>query len=304
MANADIETPEKFIDAHPLFPNTLANTPVAEEFKIQEKRANAAKLCYTILGQYGLAAAFLTLSAVIYTVTIEHWLFEGPKILAPSEHIIFKLVFLFVGLSGGAAQIYLLVGPVKKSWLNARFHAERLRSLKFQAFQEAACVGDEGALTFTGRALGDLAVELTDATAARHNFEPDVAMAEPCGGGAISGESLAQLKRAYRKLRVERQLAFAIGEIKRINEERKLPTSASEIAFWAGAGLAYLDAIVGFVEAPGSSSPLRPILHCVTLELFIGSALLFVLGLGAQLRFRAGALRGLSRAYVARKRET
>jgi hypothetical protein len=278
MANPDIDTPSAFIQAHSEFPHLLSNPAIAAEFKACEEQANRAKSIYTALGHYGLFAAFFSFSSVIYIVTLEHWLYLGPKVLALSENIYFRTVFFALGVTGVAAQVYLLVGPHKRRWLNARFHAERLRSLKFQAFKAVACGGDKAVAAFTVRALGDLAIEASDLRAARHNFKPEGALVEHEGEPCMEGEDLDKLRDCYQKLRIDRQAAFSISEIKRIEHERKFPASWSEVSFWAGAAFAYFDAILAFVDV--SWPPLRPILHFATLEFFISSALLFVLQLG------------------------
>ncbi|MGQ0531087.1 MAG: hypothetical protein ACT4OF_00160 [Caulobacteraceae bacterium] len=289
MSNADIDPPPDFVKAHRRFPNLLTNDAISSQFRECEDRANPAKTRYTQFGRYGLWAAFITFTAVIYGVTLEPWLFPAPKISPPYEWGLRVLLGL-VGVTGVAAQLFLLRGPLKDRWLNARFRAERLRSIKFQAFQEAVCRGDAAVKEFTERALGDLAAELADATAARHNFQPRNALLQPSATTcAVTAEELAELKDAHRKLRIDRQAAFAIGEIKKINEERKLPAASSEVAFWAGALIAYLDAVLAFVQVVLAAvfhfewtlpPAVQPILHFVTLELFVCSALLFVLERG------------------------
>lgn len=277
MANPDIDTPSDLVAAYPAFPNLLANEQVRAAFATQEQRATRAKRIYTILGHIGLFAAFLSFTAVIFIVSLEHFFFEEPKFFRPSDELWFKFIFFGVGLTGLAAQMALLFSPLKKRWLNARFRAERLRSIKFQAFQAAACGGDSAVAAFTSRAVAVLKSDTEDednALAARHNFNPEAELARVDGEPCAAGHDLKQLRECYAKLRVDRQATFASGELKRITEERRLPASASEIAFWLGAALAFVDAILTFVEV--SWAPLRPLMHFATLELFVVSALLFV----------------------------
>ncbi len=277
MANVDIDPPEEWVN-NSVFKRLLANTAISAAFKAQEDKANPAKRRYTQLGQLGLLAAFITFTAVIYSVTLEPWLFPLPKIAPPYEWEL-KVALGFIGIAGVAAQVFLLRGPLKETWLNARFRAERLRSIKFQAFQEAALGGDAASATFTARALGDLAVEFADETAARHNFRPTAGLVAVAPKTVtLSDDELQDLKRAYEKLRIERQCAFALKEIKAINEDRKLPAASSEISFWLGAALAYLDAVLALLNV--EATWLRPVLHFLTLELFVLSALLFVLERG------------------------
>lgn len=277
MANLDIDTPQEFITEYSRFPELLGNEAIRTAFAKQEQRAVDAKARYTFFGRTALIAAFLSLSAVIYIVTLEHLLFEPPKFYRPSDTIWFQGLAFLSGIVGFAAQMLLLFSSTKKRWLNARFRAERLRSIKFLAFQAALCGGDAAVAPFTTRALALLAADTTDeddATSARLCFEPEAALLRADGCLNADSEALRQLREAYGKLRVDRQANFAHSERQRITEERKLPASLSEITFWLGAGLAFADAILTFIEL--TEPALRAILHFATLEAFVISALLFV----------------------------
>lgn len=277
MGNVDIFTPQDFLSTHKSFPKLLANDEIKQRFTAREDEANPAKRLYTRLGKYSLYATFITFTAVIFAVTLEPLFFPNPD-LRPSDHWLFKSVLALLGIGGVAAQLYLLRGPLKDKWLDARFHAERLRSIKFQAFQEAARGGDAAVDGYTQTALGNLSVELGNITSARHNFRPkDRVLAPSSATVTLTSKQLDELKDAFKRLRIDVQTAFARGEIKRISEDRKLPAAASEISFWAGAALAYFDAVLAFFIV---DPPIRAWFHFVTLELFVLSALLFVLERG------------------------
>lgn len=277
MGNVDIFTPQDFLDTHKSFPKLLANEEIKKRSIEQEAAANPAKRFYTLLGKYSLYATFFTFTAVIFAVTIESLYFPDPA-TRPSAHPAFTTALAFLGVTGVAAQLYLLRGPLKTKWLDARFHAERLRSIKFQAFQEAARGGDAAVDAYTQTALGNLSVEIGSVTSARHNFRPkDRVLAPSAATVQLTARQLDELKDAYKRLRLDVQTAFARNEIKRISEDRKLPAAASEISFWAAAALAYFDAVLAFFVV---DPPTRAWFHFITLELFVLSALLFVLERG------------------------
>ena len=278
-SNVDIDTPADFIAAHPSFPTLIGNPEIRSRWRVEEDKANPAKQHYTRFGQFALGAAFITFTAVIYAVTLEPWLAADFAVAPLTENVLLKLFLGALGLAGVGAQIFLLRGPLKEKWMDARFHAERLRSIKFQAFQAAACGGDAAAEAFTKRALADLAADLGDVAAARENFEPAHGLVPHTGGPCtVTPAQLSELKNAYQKLRINRQSAYARRQISKIKDESKLPTTSSEYSFWAGVGVAYVDAILAAFSV--EATWLRPVLHFVTLELFIISALLFVLERG------------------------
>jgi hypothetical protein len=204
----------------------------------------------------------------------------GAVTLAPSlaERRIFTLAFGALGALGIAAQIGLLATPLKRRWLAARFAAERLRGIKFQAFAYAASEGGEkAAKQYTEAAIGKLDVELDRPMAAMHEFEPDVALGDaPQASATLTPSMLAELSEGYQILRLDYQINHARHCITTIREESRLPAAASEISFWLGAGLGYIDLILSAANVDQWSTPRQ----FLTVFFFVLSAILFVLERG------------------------
>lgn len=269
MANADIHPPQALLDTHPNTAALLTNAAIQRRFDGYEARAVAAKAQYTALGVFSLAATFLTMAALIGAVTL------APRL---AEQRALALGLALLGALGVAAQIGLLATPLKRRWLAARFAAERLRGIKFQAFAYAASEGgEESAKRFTEQAIAKLEVDLDRPMASMHEFEPDDALSPaPLANAALSGFMLDELKRGYRTLRLSYQVAHTRHCITAIREEYRLPAAASEISFWLAAGLGYLDLILSGANIDQWSAQRQ----FLTLFLFALSAILFVLERG------------------------
>jgi hypothetical protein len=270
MANADIDPPVSFLDAHPAYRALVENRALSQAFAKADAEALQAKAWYTRLGVFSLAAAAVTLLLLIAGVTL-HW----PAL----EDARARAGIGLLGALGIAAQVALLAGPFKKRWLRARFRAERLRCLKFQAFAEAACAGEGFAAAvadFTARALAQM--ELHDEDGALREFDPETALGtDPTPHAPLAPPNLAELRDIYRQLRIDYQMTHCAAQIEKLKEERRLPASASEITFWAGVGLGYADAVTGVLRVGEAA---QPAMHFLTLALFVASALLFVLERG------------------------
>lgn len=266
MANADIDPPEQFLNVHPDYTALLVNAPVSTQFAAHEQTAVQAKRIYTLLGFTSLGAAALTMTALIYALTLD------PSL---ASNLPFQRALGIVGGIGILAQIGLLATPIKRRWLSARFAAERLRGIKFQAVAHAAQAGDdyEPALkAFVDDAIGRLAVELDRPRAAMHEFDPESFIEPAASGPPLSAAKLAELKDIYAHLRLDYQIAHARHCIEQIKAEKRLPASASELSFWSAAGLGFLD----FVLAAFGVEIWAAERHFLTLFLFVVSALLFV----------------------------
>jgi hypothetical protein len=269
VANADIHPPKTLLETHPGAAAMLYKPAVSEKFAGHEARAVNAKGWYTRLGVFSLAAIFLTMVSLIYAVTI------APS-LADQRGL--TLAFGVLGALGIAAQIGLLATPLKRRWLAARFAAERLRGIKFQAFAYAASEGgEEAAKQYTEAAIGKLDVELDRPIAAMYEFDPDVTLGNaPRANELLTPSMLAELRQGYRILRLDYQINHARHCITTIREESRLPAAASEISFWLGAGLGYIDLILSGANVDQWSMQRQ----FFTLFFFVLSAILFVLERG------------------------
>lgn len=275
MANADIDPPEAFIATHPGFASLLLNEPLSALYTRYDAEAVRGKRIYTFLGVYSLATIFITISALIYSLSLNRSL---------TQNSIFELIMALVGVSGVVAQLFLLFGPSKRRWLESRFAAERLRAIKYQAFIEAAATGPDrtaAVSAFMQRELAHLQVELGNTRAAMHDFDPDQVLGEATPvRGEPTPQELQDLKDIYRELRLDYQVGHARRRIEELQQERRLPAAAAEISFWGGAAMGYVDVILAM-------EPLRPygmgwegLRQFLTLFLFVSSAILFVLERG------------------------
>jgi hypothetical protein len=247
----------------------LANPKISAHFARHEANAVAAKTWYTRLGVFSLAAIFVTMASLTCALTLAPGL---------AENDVFTLALGGLGALGIAAQIGLLATPLKKRWLAARYGAERLRGIKFQAFAHAASEGGEGAaMRYVDAAIGKLDVELDNPLAAMHELEPDIAVGgAPEPASALAPALLGELKESYRTLRLDYQINHARHCITAIKEESRLPAAASEISFWLGAALGYIDLILTAANVEQWAVPR----HFLSLFFFVLSAILFVLERG------------------------
>lgn len=274
MANTDIDPPEAFIAAHPALAFLLDTPAISTQFAAHEQIAAPAKRRYTALGVFSLVAAFLTLSALIFTLTLNREL----------ENTAFTILMGALGVIGIAAQWTLLFGPFKRRWLQARFAAERMRCIKFQAFAAlGASLGARAsaAQAFVQRGLAHLALELSAGRAALHEFNPETSLGEiSAETTALSLAELQELKGVYRELRLDYQIKHATGKIREINEERRMPAAGSELAFWGGAAIGYLDLVLAFEPLQRYGAGWESVRHFLALFLFVSAAILFVLERG------------------------
>ena len=265
MANADIHPPKTLLGSRPRTAALLSNTAISIAFDLHETRAVNAKAWYTGLGVFSLTAIFITMASLIGAVTLASSLAEQRGLTSALG---------VLGVLGIAAQIALLATPLKRRWLAARFSAERLRGIKFQAFAYAASEGGEEAVKeYTDAAIAKLDVELDRPMAAMHEFEPDAALGNaPSASAVLTPSMLAELKEGYRILRLDYQISHARHCITTIREESRLPAAASEISFWLGAALGFIDLVLSGANIDQWSAPRQ----FLTLFLFVLSAILFV----------------------------
>jgi len=271
----DIDPPKEFIDVHRDYVELVANKAISQRSAAQEAIAVRDKRWYTFLGVFSLAAAIVSLTALIYSLT-----------LFPEMRKVGWLTVALAGLGalGIAAQCGLLASPVKHRWLAARYTAERLRSIKFLAFQHAACAGEAhetAVAAFTQRALVALRMEPADTQVALRRFDPDEALGEiPQPSAPLAPERLTELKAMYRELRLDYQAGHALARLTALRGERRLPAATSELSFWAGAALGYIDLVLAFEPLKRFGESWETWRQFGTLFLFTLSAILFVLERG------------------------
>ena len=263
-----------FIDAHRALAFLLDTPAISAQFAAHEREATRAKRFYTALGVFSLGAAFLTLTALISALTLNR------ELANPA----FTMSMGGLGVAGVVAQWALLFGPFKKRWLQARFAAERVRSIKFQAFAAFGVAPAERAVAaeaFVQRRLAHLGLELSTGLAALHDFDPEASLGDIGAETApLSLDELKELKSVYDELRLAYQIKHATGKLRDIAEERRVPAAASEVTFWGGAAIGYLDLILAFEPLRQYGAGWESTRHFLTLFLFVSAAILFVLERG------------------------
>jgi hypothetical protein len=191
---------------------------------------------------------------------------------------------------GLAAQLILIFGRLKERWLLARFAAERLRCIKFQAFALVARESDPAkaareAALFTEQAIANLSQELMGGRSAMLQFNPSelaVDSADPHGHGNRGFIETAEA--VYERLRLEVQMQHFEAQAHMAREADRLPATLSEVTFVLGAVIACL----GIILASHGALPPTPgallaqaWLHFATWSLFAASAVMAVYQRGA-----------------------
>lgn len=212
----------------------VANDIVDKHFKAYDKAAASAKRRYHRLGRIGI---ILVILSAIFTI--------AEALVIPEVSWIPKVsvFFVFIGGVGVLVQLYLLVTRKKQEWLLSRFAAERLRSIKFQAYAlsfEAVSPNDlsEKANDFFAAEIARLEGELNAGGAALLLFSPAQMTAPRSQVGAPKAPTIeAAARQAYRELRIKYQRQFATGEIASITSKQRLEGTTSDILYLLGAGL-------------------------------------------------------------------
>lgn len=239
VANRDLFPAPEMMARFPAITPLLTNAPVDAAFNRHEALAVRNKRLYHRLG---LASVVLISGAAIYTIA-ETLLFRAA---APAW---VSILVTLAAASGIAAQVYMLAARVRSTWLINRFACERLRSIKFQAFAQAGAATSTDDLAarvaaFSFTEIARLAEEVNVGVATFENFVPEKAVTDPAppsapGDPAIINEATA----AYTDLRILYQDRFALSELHRLRQNRRVSHSAADLIYFAGAVLVLLSLI-------------------------------------------------------------
>ncbi len=208
-----------------------------QEFTKRNVTANKAKRRYHRLGQ--LAIALVAMSAIF---TIAEALIL-PEILG---NLALKLTAVVMAGIGIILQCYLIMTKQKHKWLINRFAAERLRSLKFQAYTLAQTAKDEEdlqtiACAFIRTELAKLENELNTGIAVLQTFAPSQILENIAGPNKPKNASLVEAANAaYRELRVQYQKNFALSEVSNFTDRRRIFNSTQDMIYLAAAVFAFL----------------------------------------------------------------
>lgn len=223
----------------------MRNEAVDRRFAQHERSAAKAKKSYHYLGR---AAVLLILVSAVFTLAqVFGFLPGGNRILAA--------LMAVLGGCGLAIQLYLFASGNKARWLLNRFAAERLRSLKFQAFAIVPNCRDSAELQahvkeFYTVQLARLEMELNAGEISLALFSPTDAIA--CRSCAVSANPnlIAAARHAYRELRIVYQQRFAASQIQKLRMTERVTTSAADFLYLSGAVLTVLGLLAFALRYP------------------------------------------------------
>lgn len=234
--NRDIFPTAELADAFSLVAPVVVNSLLDAPFLAHEKAANEAKLRFH---RQGRLAILLVLLSTLFTVAERLVIPPFPGIRQVS------IAFVLLGIIGLVIQVRLLLTKQKQVWLCHRFAAERLRSIKFQAYplaviSESTQDLQDQANAFYSKQVSILDSELNAGYSAFVNFSPHRGLAEKrvAGGTPKNAAIAAAAREAYKELRISYQRRFAEGEILQIQQHERIGYTAADILYLSGAVLA------------------------------------------------------------------
>jgi hypothetical protein len=212
----------------------LVNPLIDNRFMEHEKAASSAKSYYHRRGRLGM---FLVLMSALFTIAEALVIPDFPGLRLVS------LAAVIIGAIGLTIQVHLLVAEKKQDWLIHRFAAERLRSIKFQAYPLAldASSTDELAAkvdAFYSMEAQRLEMELNAEDAALILFSPTSAVVRATSAVTPANAAIEAMARsAYRELRIAYQRRFATGEIQSLQKQQRIGYTSADVLYLLGAGL-------------------------------------------------------------------
>jgi hypothetical protein len=236
-ASRDIFPTQAIQDQFPQVKALLVSDALDQAFLRHDEAANRAKRNYHVLGQ--IAIALVALSAIF---TIAQALIL-PILL---DHIILKYAAVAMAGTGILLQCYLIFTHQKQKWLINRFAAERIRSIKFQAFATAQMAENSDMLeslaqAFISRELAKLENEVNAGMAVLRNFSPAQILKNMKAPARPKNADLANAAReAYGELRVQYQKNFALSEATNFSSRRRVFNSTQDMIYLGAAILTFI----------------------------------------------------------------
>jgi hypothetical protein len=215
----------------------IANPKINRAFATFEARAVAAKKSYHLLGRLGL---ILVLISAFYTIAESLVLPRFP------EGIALSALAITAGILGLGLQAFLILSHRKHRWLVARFGAERVRSIAFQAFPLAQYASDTSELEISANefyvtALAQLDAELNAGVAAIDLYNEKTALKLPDIETTQTSADLGTLARtAYIELRLRYQQRFASGQALKLKDAKRIDESFADFLYLMGGILAVM----------------------------------------------------------------
>lgn len=277
--NRDINPSQRLAQTYPDLGPLIANDALLRVFDDYERDARRWKRVYVGLGMIALICIFLAMVLFDFQFAL-----QGAYPIPRSLSVLGEIVAA-VGL---ASQIALLTGGVSDRWLMARFAAERVRCLKFQAFALIAQSPDAATLqakvdAFVTEQLARLEQELMGGRSAVEEFSPSELLPVPKTQATdASAELLRDGAVVYDSLRLGVQAQHLERQAHICESRARLPALVSEATFVIG-GVMALSQIL-FIAWSGLLLHAMPILGgqtqswigFVTLLMFVISAIVAV----------------------------
>lgn len=269
--NRDIHPTQETQDLYAAIAPLIKNELLEQAFDQRERDAGSAKRQYHRLGRI---AILLIAASAIYTVA------EGLVLDAASLPHEIALVAAALAVAGVLLQMYLLLSRRKQTWLLNRYAAERLRSIKFQAFPLATIAADTAALaglanSYYTEAVTRLNNEVANGTIAIAQFSPARALGLAEVADATNANFTQQANKAYMDLRTEFQRKFAGGERERLDEHARLLHSSSDVLYLLAA--MFVAVALGLKVAPLAQAAWQHWADFIAVVLFIVSLSVAVL---------------------------
>ena len=237
--NRDIFPAQHLVDIYGLVKPLLVNPIIDQAFQARERTAVTAKTGYHRQGRLGM---ILVLISMLITLASASALPLFPNFESRFEVLSFAAIGF--GALGLFLQIHLILTRRKQTWLLNRFAAERLRSIKFQAYvlAEVASPSDlqHRVDAFLIAEIAKLESELNTGAAALRLFSARAATvkASPKGTGIEAQSDIAAAAQAaYHELRINYQKRFAAGEVEAVNTAQRITVTAADLLYLAGAML-------------------------------------------------------------------
>lgn len=274
MANGDLFPPPTYAQAFPRLAPLIENTAAQDEFKKGERAALFWKGCYIWFGVLSLMAAALAMVLIAWQTTIGRSITNLPYV---------GIAGSVLGAVGLTLQFALVFGRFKQRWLNARFWAEQVRAIKFQAFMPAIAASNAAQIEpavriFTEQQLASLAIALRTGHAAEA-FDPVAALpAAPPILGAEDILLLGELKSIYADLRLKLQRSYFTYEAGKEQGKRTITEAVSELSFWAASFLALAQLALSSISTPAVLAPYvnTDLQNFLVVVLFVMSAVLAI----------------------------
>ena len=215
----------------------IENKSIDDAFRRYEKIANRAKKIYHLLGKLSILSIAL---GAIYTV--------GEALILPNVNWV-RLVGVIIAILAGLGvltQIFILITRQKRTWLLNRYAAERLRSLKFQAYQFAHIAIDKEELAllvkeYSLREAVKVSNEINGGNAIIKNFNPSNVLAVNAMPRRAKNSFIANMARdAFVELRINYQRRFAQSELQQGQDTDRFFNFSEDFSYLAAAVLTFL----------------------------------------------------------------